>query len=130
MIRQRASLGRLACKTGILIRNEAQEKHLSFVPKSIVAVVSTGSRVKMNAQRAGALDPALTTLRVLCAQFALKALTGADEVIHGQTVPVLIQVILSFLIWERILEIRFERRLSCIFISSLGSERRKTSMTC
>jgi hypothetical protein len=70
---------------GFLIRNEAQKKHLSFVPKSIVAVAGTGSRVKINAPKnGGALDPVPTTLRILCAQFALKALTGADEVIHGQ----------------------------------------------
>jgi hypothetical protein len=34
----------------ILIRNEAQKKHLSFVPNSIVEVAGTGSRVKMNAK--------------------------------------------------------------------------------
>jgi Transposase IS116/IS110/IS902 family len=40
----------IAMKNGFLIRNEAQKKHLSFVPRSIVAVVGTGSRVKINAK--------------------------------------------------------------------------------
>jgi hypothetical protein len=43
-------LGRLVMQNGFLIRNEAQKKHLSFVPRSIVAVAGTGSRVKMNAK--------------------------------------------------------------------------------
>jgi hypothetical protein len=34
VIRQRASLGSFSMQDGFLIRNEAQEKHLSFVPKS------------------------------------------------------------------------------------------------
>jgi hypothetical protein len=36
---------------GFLIWNKAQKKHLSFVPRSIVAVAGTGSRVKMNAKK-------------------------------------------------------------------------------
>ena len=37
-------------KDGFLIRNEAQKKHLSLVPNSIVEVARTGSKVKMNAK--------------------------------------------------------------------------------
>jgi hypothetical protein len=47
---QGASLGRLAMQDRFLIRNEAQEKPLSFVPRPIVEVIGTASRVKMNAK--------------------------------------------------------------------------------
>ena len=47
-IRMRA-MGRFAQQIGSLIRNEAQKKHLSFVPRPIVAVAGAVSRVKMNA---------------------------------------------------------------------------------
>jgi len=43
-------LGSFSMQDGFPIRNEAQKKHLSFVPKSIVDVVVTGSRAKMNAK--------------------------------------------------------------------------------
>jgi hypothetical protein len=42
-------LGSFSNEKPLLIGNEAQKKHLSFVPKSIVAVVRTRSRDKMNA---------------------------------------------------------------------------------
>jgi len=35
---------------GFLLWDEAQKKHLSFVPMSIVAVAGTASRVKINAK--------------------------------------------------------------------------------
>jgi hypothetical protein len=48
---QRAGLGRLAKQDGFQLWNEAQKEHLSFVPKSIVAVAGPASRVKMNAKK-------------------------------------------------------------------------------
>jgi hypothetical protein len=72
----------LQCKANFLLRNEAQKKHLSFVPNSMVKVLGAASRVQMNAP--GALDPAPNT-RDIFALFANFPLDCTDAVIHSAT---------------------------------------------
>jgi hypothetical protein len=71
-----------------LLGNEAQEKHLNFVPNSMVKVLEAASRVQMNAPKYGLPLTPLPTLGILLRFSQIFPLTDTDAVIHGATLSV------------------------------------------